>query len=111
MSAAGRTGASDPWSRRRTIDPRTASAIERANTLTGPHLAGLPDGSFFVSDPSRRTVIYVAPTGQPYGQLTAPDALVNPTGVAATLRDGLVYVAVVDSARCNAGLWRVRPVR
>jgi sugar lactone lactonase YvrE len=86
-------------------------AIERANTLTGPHLAGLPDGSFFVSDPSRRTVIYIAPNGQPYGQLTTPDALVSPTGVAATLRDGLVYVAVVDSATCRAGMWRVRPAR
>ncbi len=86
-------------------------AVERANTLTGPHLAALPDGSFFVSDPSRSTVIYVAPNGQPYGQLTAPNAFVNPTGVAATLRDGLVYVAVVDSATCRASMWRVRPAR
>ena len=86
-------------------------AIERANTLTGPHMAGLPDGSFFVTDPARRTVLYFAPSGQPYGQLTAAGAFFNPTGVAATLRDGLVYVAVTDSAQCSVSLWRVRPVR
>ena len=86
-------------------------AIERANTLTGPHLAGLPDGSFFVSDPSRRTVIYVAPNGQPYGQLTGAAVFDSPTGVAATLRDGMVYVAVVDSAQCSVSMWRVRPAR
>jgi hypothetical protein len=83
---------------------------ERTNTLTGPQLAGLPDGSgFFLSDPVRRTVLYLAPSGQPVGQLGYADAFVNPMGVATSFReDGFVNLVVGDSAACTVGLWRLR---
>lgn len=93
------------------LDAMGSVAIsERTNTLTGPQMAGLPDGSgFFLSDPIRRTVIYLAPSGQPLGQLGYADEFINPMGVAAsTSANGLVNLVVGDSAACNVSLWRLR---
>jgi DNA-binding beta-propeller fold protein YncE len=86
------------------------TVTDRANTLTGPQLAGLPDGSgFFMSDPVRRTVLYFAPSGQPLGQLGYADTFINPMGVAATFgTDGFVNLVVGDSAACSISLWRLR---
>lgn len=83
---------------------------ERTNTLTGPQMAALPDGSgFFLSDPVRRTVLYLAPSGQPMGQLGYADTFINPMGVAATYgEDGIVNLLVSDSAACSVSLWRLR---
>jgi hypothetical protein len=88
----------------------SVTVIERSNTLTGPHLAALPDGSgFFLSDPVRRTVLYLLPSGQPVGQLGYADTFVNPTGVAAGIQEnGLIDLVVADSAACTVGLWRLR---
>lgn len=82
----------------------------RANTVTGPHLAPLPDGrGFFLSDSVQRTVLYLAATGEPLAQLGYSDTLVNPTGVAAYVGvDGLLHLAVADSGTCSVGIWRVR---
>ena len=81
----------------------SVTVSERSNTLTGPHLAALPDGSV------QRTVLYLAPNGQPRGQLGYADTFVNPTGVAASLHeDGLFNLVVADSATCTVSLWRLR---
>jgi hypothetical protein len=83
---------------------------ERASTVNGPQLAGLPDGSgFFMSDAVRRTFIYFAPSGQPLGQLGYSDLFANPMGVAATFgEDGIVNLFVSDSATCAVSLWRLQ---
>jgi hypothetical protein len=88
----------------------SVTVSERANTLTGPQLAALPDGSgFFLSDPVRRTVLYLAPTGQPLGQLGYTESFANPMGVATTFStDGFVNLVVGDSAACSVSLWRLR---
>ena len=88
----------------------SVAVTERASTVTGPQLAGLPDGSgFFMSDPVRRTVVYFAPNGQPKGQLGYADRFVNPMGVATTFgEDGVVTLAVGDSATCEVSLWRLQ---
>lgn len=84
-------------------------ALPRTNTLTGPQLAALPDGAFFLSDPARRSVVYFAPNGRPLAQLGYADAFLNPMGVAAVYRDGFALLAVSDSAACSVSLWRLRP--
>jgi hypothetical protein len=86
------------------------AVTDRASTVTGPQLAGLPDGSgFFMSDPVRRTVLYFAPNGEPVGQLGYADTFVNPVGVAASFgQDGFVNLLVSDSAVCTLSLWRLR---
>ncbi|RIK35219.1 MAG: hypothetical protein DCC55_30980, partial [Chloroflexi bacterium] len=81
------------------------TAVQPTNTLNGPHLAGLPDGSFFLSDPGRSLVLYHTPAGQPRGQMVVPGSLLLPTGVAATLLDERVYLAVVDSGNCTLSWW------
>jgi DNA-binding beta-propeller fold protein YncE len=83
---------------------------ERTNTLTGPQLAALPDGSgFFMSDPAQRTVLYLTPNGQPVGQLGYADIFLNPMGVAATFDpDGFINLLVSDSAACTISFWRLR---
>jgi DNA-binding beta-propeller fold protein YncE len=87
-------------------------AIERSNTVDGPHLAALPGRGFFLSDPTRRTVLHLASSGQPLAQLVAPGQLVTPTGVAAgsvaTGANGEDLLAVADSGACTVWLWRVR---
>jgi hypothetical protein len=83
------------------------TAVGKAVTMDGPHLAGLDDGSFFLTDPARRTLFYHRPSGQPVAQFAYPDVFDLPTGVAA-VRDGdAIRLAVVDTARCSLSLWRV----
>ncbi|MEZ4674371.1 MAG: hypothetical protein R2932_09025 [Caldilineaceae bacterium] len=84
------------------------SAIERTNTLNGPHLAALADGRLFVSDPTRRLVLYLAATGQPLAQFSAP-TITMPTGVGAAMIDEWLYLAIVDTANCQLSLWRTAP--
>lgn len=87
-------------------------ALARANTITGPHLAALADGGFFLSSPAQRTVIYLAPSGQPLSHLVYPERLVNPTGVAAATHSdnpALVDLVIADAATCGVSLWRLRP--
>jgi hypothetical protein len=81
-------------------------ATARATTLDGPRLASLPDGSFFLTDPVRRTLVYHSAGGQPLREFGYPDAFLLPTGVDATILDGQVYVAVTDGAACGLSLWR-----
>lgn len=86
--------------------------LARANTITGPHLASLADGGFFLSSPAQRSVIYLAPSGEPLAQLVYPENIINPTGVAAAPRrdnSALVDLVVADSAACGVSLWRLRP--
>jgi hypothetical protein len=93
------------------LDAMGSVAIsERTNTATGPQMAALPNGSgFFLSDPFRRTVLYLAPSGEPIGQLGYAEEFVNPMGVAAsTGANGLVNLVVGDSAACSVSLWRLR---
>ncbi|MFN8489262.1 MAG: PA14 domain-containing protein [Caldilineaceae bacterium] len=84
------------------------TALPRGDTLNGPHLAGLPNGSFFLSDPSRKTVLYFAPTGQPLAQFVYQDSFAVPTGIAAAQVDNFVYLAVSDSQACTLSLWRIQ---
>ncbi len=79
------------------------AVVERANTLNGPQLAALDDGSgLFISDPTRRTVLFFAPNGEPQAQLGYPDAFANPTGGGRRRwRDGLVQLVIRDSAACR----------
>ncbi len=80
-------------------------AIEQTNTINGPHLAALPNGTLFLSDPARRLVLYLAATGEPLAHFAMP-TIQLPTGVAVTTIDDLLYMAVVDSAICQLSLWR-----
>lgn len=81
------------------------TAVQPTNTLNGPHLAALPDGSFFLSDPERGMVFYHGTDGQPRGQLVAPGSLLHPTGVDVLVLDEVVHLAVVDSGNCTLSWW------
>lgn len=82
------------------------TAIQPTNTLDGPHLAGLPDGRFFVSDPGRGLVLLHGANGQPLGQFAAPGVIVTPTGIDVSSNGDRVNLAVVDSAACTISLWQ-----
>jgi streptogramin lyase len=84
------------------------TALPHVDTLNGPHLAGLPNGAFFLSDPARKTILYHAPTGQPLGQFAYPNTFATPTGVAATQIGNDVYLAVSDSTACTLSFWRMQ---
>jgi DNA-binding beta-propeller fold protein YncE len=86
------------------------AVTERTNTLTGPQLAALPDGSgFFLSDPARRTVLYFTASGRPIAQLGYAESFTNPMGVATNFGEGgLVHLVIGDSAACSIALWRLR---
>jgi len=81
------------------------SAIEKTNTINGPHLAALPNGTLFLSDPARRLILYTAATGEPLAHLILP-TIELPTGIAVTTIEDLLYLAVVDSQSCQLSLWR-----
>ncbi|HXF64738.1 MAG TPA: PA14 domain-containing protein [Caldilineaceae bacterium] len=86
--------------------------IERSNTIDGPHLAALPSGAFFLSDPAGRRVLHLAATGEPLAELAYPAAFDAPSGVAAGIVEGAgagaTYLAVADSGACRVSLWQVR---
>jgi len=87
-------------------DQATLTAIPRSNTINGPHLAGLDDGSFFVTDPAGRSIRYHAASGEPLRQFAYADVFINPTGIAAAETEELAYLAVSDSAACTLSVWR-----
>lgn len=90
----------------RLYDQSSLTVMSRANTLDGPHMAGLPDGSFFITHPVDGTVRYYAAGGQPLREFAYPGAFIAPVGVGAAEVDGLVYLAVADSASCAVSVWR-----
>lgn len=73
----------------------------------GPQLAGLLDGSFFLSDPGRRLVAYHLPSGRPAGHFNGDGAFALPTGVAFALSGNWARLAVVDTGACSAGVWEM----
>ena len=79
----------------------------RTSTIDGAHFAGLPDGSFFVTNPAQRSILYLAPSGQPLRQLALDQPMDAPTGLSAATLDSNVYLALTDSLRCTLSLWRL----
>ncbi len=86
------------------LDKRVAS-LSRASSIDGPHLAGLPDSTFFLTEPEKGRVVYFSAQGQPLGQLRLPDQPAKPVGVDARLYDGQIYLAVSDVAGCRVSLY------
>jgi sugar lactone lactonase YvrE len=81
-------------------------AIQPTNTLNGPHLAALPDGSFFLTDPARSLALFHTANGQPRGQLQLAGNLVTPTGIAALAFNDLISLAIVDTTTCTLSWWQ-----
>ncbi|MFN2201081.1 MAG: PA14 domain-containing protein [Caldilineaceae bacterium] len=90
----------------RLYDQSALTALPRQNTVDGPHLASLPGRGFFVSDPVGRTIRFHAASGEPILQFAYSQAFVTPVGIAVAESDGMVYLAVTDSAVCTVSLWR-----
>lgn len=88
-------------------DSGSIAAQLRSDTLNGPHLAALPDGRFFLSDPTGRTISYHAPNGEPRARFPASEQFSRPVGIDAVIRDGLVQLAVTDTNLCTVSLWQV----
>jgi len=86
-------------------DQSGLTALPRANTVDGPHLASLADGSFFLTDPVRGSIQYHSSSGQPLYQFTAPELMTVPVGIDAVESEGMLYIAVTDSAQCKVTLW------
>ena len=81
------------------------TAIDKAVSMDGPHLAEADKGAFFLTDPTRRTLFYHRSTGQPVAQFAYPDLFETPTGVAAAMVGDMINLAVVDTARCSLSFW------
>ncbi|MBP7961085.1 MAG: glycosyltransferase family 39 protein [Caldilineaceae bacterium] len=84
---------------------RPVATLSRASSIDGPHLAGLPDSSFFLTEPEKGRVVYFSAQGQPLGQVRLPDQPSKPVGVDARLYDGQIYLAVSDVAGCRVSLY------
>jgi streptogramin lyase/4-amino-4-deoxy-L-arabinose transferase-like glycosyltransferase len=85
-------------------DGRVASwvAVERANTVDGPHVAVGLDGRVYVTDPERWRVMVYEPSGEPVAQFgqhgSGPGQFQKPVGLAVDSK-GRIYV--VDSVSCR----------
>ncbi len=77
-------------------------AVERANTVDGPHVAVGPDGRVYVTDPERWRVMVYEPDGQPVAQFgrhgSGPGQFQKPVGLAV---DAMGRIYVVDSVSCR----------
>ena len=85
----------------------SVTAVAPMNTIDGPKLARLPNGSLLVSDPARGSFVVVTSTGQPVQQFAYQGQLSVPTGIAAAGLGDATFIAVADSAACSVSLWRV----
>ena len=83
------------------------AAVQPSNTFDAPHLADLPDGSFFLTDPAQHTIRYFAATGEPVSHFAFPDLFQVPVGIDAVEIDGRVHLAVTDSAACTLSFWQL----
>ncbi|HEY65035.1 MAG TPA: hypothetical protein G4O02_10740 [Caldilineae bacterium] len=83
-------------------DVRSWTAIKRASTLDGPHLAIGPSGLIYVTDPELWRVMVYDPGGVPVAQFgesgMGPGQFLKPVGLAVG-PDGRIYVA--DSQACR----------
>lgn len=82
------------------------AVVPPTNTFDAPHLAGLTNSAFFLTDPEGRRVIYLDVLGQPLG-FFGQDAFAKPVGIDAALGPAGVLVAVTDSPACAVSLWRI----
>lgn len=90
------------------LDSMGSLALQpRSSTIEGPHMAALPDGTFFVSSPVSQRVLYLAAGGQPLAQVSYEGVWVAPTGVAAGTDAGQTLLAVADSITCQVTIWQV----
>lgn len=88
------------------LDTRESWQVLRpANTFDSPHLTGLTTGSFFVSNPESRQILFFNGQGRPLGRLNS-EIFQKPVGVAALILETDVLLAVADSASCQLSLWR-----
>jgi sugar lactone lactonase YvrE len=79
-------------------------AAARANTFDAPHLAGLPDSTFFLTDPERQLISYFDANGQATAQFRGNFA--KPVGIDAISREGNLLLAISDSVACTISLWQ-----
>jgi sugar lactone lactonase YvrE len=79
-------------------------ATARANTFDAPHLAGLPDSTFFLTDPERQLITYFDANGQATAHFRGNFA--KPVGIDATSREGDLLLAISDSVACTISLWQ-----
>jgi sugar lactone lactonase YvrE len=84
------------------------TAVQPTNTIDGPQLASMADGSLYLSDPARHQVLYLSAEGQPLGALADAGAFELPTGVAAFRSGDSILLAVSDTATCTVTLWQAR---
>ncbi|MEM7537420.1 MAG: PA14 domain-containing protein [Chloroflexota bacterium] len=89
-------------------NPGSMTAIQPTSSIEGPKFAGLADGSFFVTDPGRQSVLYHSVTGQPLQQFAYQGVFTQPVGIAAAQQGGATFVAVTDSDGCSLSLWRMQ---
>ena len=83
------------------------AAVKPTNTLSGPHMADLPDGSFFLSDPGRGRIVYHLASGRPLLEVGYANLFAAPTGVGAAVDSDMISLAVMDSAACWLSLWQM----
>lgn len=76
-----------------------------AGSVDGPHLAGLPNSSFFVTEPEQRRVVYFSAQGLPLGQIQNTEILNKPVGIDARIYNGQIFVAVTDVIGCKVILF------
>jgi len=82
------------------------AATAPSDTFSAPHFAGLPDSSFFLTDPVRRLILYYDATGQAVAQFSS-GGFAAPVGIDAAVIDDHLLVAITDSAACTLSLWHL----
>src|SRR5690606_16151252 len=73
------------------------AAAAPSDTFSAPHLAGLSNSSFFLTDPARRLLLYYTPDGEATAQFSGGN-FVQPVGIDAAVVEGNLLLAVTDSA-------------
>ncbi|MBI1294875.1 hypothetical protein GC175_07950 [bacterium] len=82
------------------------ASTARANTFTGPHLAGLPNNGLLVTDPERRLLTLYSAGGVAVAQFQE-GGFMTPVGIDAAAVDDQLLLAIGDSGACEVSLWQM----
>lgn len=82
--------------------------VTRSSTQVGPHLAGLPDGAFLLSDSESGAILHLDREAHAVARVDTGEVVVRPVGLdAAAAAEGELWLAVADAARCRISVWRL----
>lgn len=81
------------------------NVLSASSTLFGPHMAGLPDGSFLLTDPGASRILHLDGDGQLLARVDTGGSVIAPVGIDIAADGDGFLMALADIGTCQVSLW------